>query len=224
MPSAKKSTTGRSLSSFRLTGNVEIAPGVHLITFRRNFKFIPGQVVQLAVDKSHPPRIYSLCSGNNEKEAGILFNIKQDGLLTPRLASMIPGEELLVSEPYGSFTDDHKPAWWIASGTGIAPFFSMLKSGMTKNKKLIHGVRFLDHFYFEDELEELLNENYIRCCSQESSCNVFPGRITAWLATQNELPRVNYFLCGNALMVVEVRDMLIEKGIPFDRIYSEIYF
>jgi ferredoxin--NADP+ reductase len=35
---------------------------------------------------------------------------------------------------------------------------------------------------------------------------------------------VNYYLCGKALMVVEVRDLLISRGIPFENILSEIYF
>ncbi len=33
-----------------------------------------------------------------------------------------------------------------------------------------------------------------------------------------------YYLCGNPLMVNEVRDLLIERGIPFDNILSEIFF
>lgn len=212
------------LFEFPVTNNKEISPGVHVISFQRKFDFIPGQVVKIGIDKVHPPRIYSICSGNKEDEISILFNIKGDGFLTPKLASMIPGETILVSKPYGSFLGSKSPAWWIATGTGIAPFYSMLKSGLGKNKKLIHGVRYLNQFYFEDELEEYLAENYIRCCSRESSCNVFPERVTDYLRTIKELPDVNYFLCGQALMVVEVRDLLIEKGIPFDRIFAEIYF
>ncbi|HEY5511946.1 MAG TPA: hypothetical protein VIK10_13065 [Prolixibacteraceae bacterium] len=32
------------------------------------------------------------------------------------------------------------------------------------------------------------------------------------------------YLCGQALMVVEVRDLLIQKGIPYDHIYAKIFF
>ncbi len=212
------------LDEFTLTNNQEISPGVHVISFRRAFDFKPGQVVKISTDNEHPPRIYSICSGNKENEINILFNIKEDGFLTPKLSTMIPGEKILASKPYGSFLGSKDPAWWIATGTGIAPFFSMMKSGLVKNKTLIHGVRYLNQFYFEDELEEQLEENYIRCCSQESSCNVFPGRVTDYVKTINKLPNVNYFICGQALMVVEMRDLLIEKGIPFDRIFAEIYF
>lgn len=209
---------------YKLTGNEEISPGVHVISFKRNFDFQPGQVVKIGLSPEMPPRIYSICSGNHEKEVRILFNIKEGGALTPKFASLIPGEKIHVSKPYGSFSDNEKPAWWIASGTGIAPFYSMFRSGLSENKKLVHGVRFLNQFYFEDELEWTLGDNYVRCCSQESSCDTFPGRVTDYLTGLSELPDVNYFICGSANMVVEVRDLLIGRGIPFTSIFVEIYF
>ncbi len=211
------------LHTYELTDNLEISPGVHVISFVRDFNFLPGQVVKIALDNNHAPRIYSICSGNSEDEIRILFNIKDDGFLTPKLASMIPGEKILVSKPYGSFLGTKEKSWWIATGTGIAPFFSMIKSGFT-TKKLIHGVRHLNQFYFEDELEEALNDNFVRCCSSESSCNTIPGRVTDYLNEIQKLPGVKYFICGQALMVVEVRDLLIKKGIQFENIMAEIYF
>ena len=112
----------------------------------------------------------------------------------------------------------------IATGTGLAPFYAMYRSGMSENKTLIHGVRHLNQFYFEDELEWSLGKNYVRCCSQEQSCDVFPGRVTNYLDGLQEFPDVKYYLCGKALMVVEVRDMLIEKGVDYGNIIAEIYF
>lgn len=220
----KAPANSSQLKEYSLTGNMEISPGVHLITFRRPWSFLPGQVVKIALNNNHPPRIYSLCSGSNERHAAVLFNIKEDGLLTPKLAALIPGEKILVSEPYGSFLGTAEPAWWIATGTGIAPFYSMLRSGLGKNKKLIHGVSLLNQFYFEDELEEAFEDNYVRCCSRESSCNTFPGRVNDYISGLEKLPDVKYYLCGKALMVVEMRDLLISRGIPFENIQAEIYF
>jgi len=213
-----------TLYEHSLSGNEEISPGVHLISFRRNFDFIPGQVIKIGIDEEHLPRIYSICSGNHENEMRILFNIKEDGFLTPKLASFIPGEKILTSKPYGSFLGTKEPAWWIATGTGIAPFYSMFRSGCFENKKLIHGVSYLNQFYFEDEWEWSLGENYIRCCSRESSCDVFSGRVTQFLSEMNDLPDVRYYICGKAMAVVEVRDLLIEKGIFYENIIAEIYF
>lgn len=207
-----------------ITNNEEVAPDIHVISFKRSFDFKPGQVVKIGVDTEHPPRIYSICSGNAEDEVRILFNIKSDGFLTPKMGGMIPGDKIMVSKPYGSFLGTHDAAWWIATGTGLAPFYSMLCSGMDGDKKLIHGVAQLNQFYFEDELESVLNANYVRCCSQESSCDVFPGRVTKYLSEIKTFPDVKFYICGSPIMVVEVRDLLIEKGVPYDNILAEIYF
>ncbi|HYQ58199.1 MAG TPA: FAD-dependent oxidoreductase [Draconibacterium sp.] len=207
-----------------ITSNEEISPGVYLISFRRNFNFLPGQVVKIGINNDHPPRIYSICSGGQEEEVRILFNIKDDGFLTPKMAALIPGDVLYVSAPYGSFLGSNDPAWWIATGTGIAPFYAMFRSGMSENKKLIHGVRKLNQFYFEDELDWAMGDKYVRCCSQEESCDVFPGRVTGYLTELEEFPDIYYYLCGKALMVVEVRDLLIERGVNYEKIIAEIYF
>ena len=213
------------LEEVTITGNEEISPGVHLISWMRICDFSPGQVVKIAADPMIAPRIYSICSGNDEPEIRVLFNVKEDGLLTPWLAGVIPGMKIWVSKPYGSFKDDKKPAWWIATGTGIAPFYSMFRSGIADNKILIHGVRKLDQFYFEDELEWAMGDRYVRCCSQEQSCNAFSGRVNKYLEEIKELPTdINYYLCGKAIMVVEVRDLLISRGIPYENILAEIYF
>jgi ferredoxin--NADP+ reductase len=208
-----------------LSGNQEISPGVHLISWKRTHEFNPGQVVKITADPEIVPRIYSICSGNKEPEVRVLFNVKEDGLLTPWLAGAIPGTKIWTCKPYGSFQDGKKPAWWIATGTGIAPFYSMFCSGISENKTLIHGARQLDQFYFEDELEWAMGDRYVRCCSQEQSCNVYPGRVTKYLKEINDLPsNINYYLCGKALMVVEVRDLLISRGVPYQNILAEIYF
>lgn len=214
-----------NLFEVTITQNQEISPEVHLISWEQTCDFIPGQVVKIAADLLMAPRIYSICSGNDEPEISILFNVKEDGLLTPWLAGVIPGTKIWVTQPYGSFKDGKKTAWWIATGTGIAPFYSMFRSGNSENKILIHGVRKLNQFYFEDELEWAMGDRYIRCCSHEQSCNVFPGRITKYLEEIKNLPTdINYYLCGKALMVVEVRDLLISRGIPYENILAEIYF
>ena len=208
-----------------ITQNQEISPDVHLISWKRTQHFVPGQVVKITLDRAVPPRIYSVCSGNDDPEISVLFNIKEDGVLTPPLSAVIPGMKIWATKPYGSFKDGKKSAWWIATGTGIAPFYSMFRSGMSENKTLIHGVRQLNQFYFEDELEWAMGERYVRCCSQEQSCNAFPGRVTQYLSEINDLPTdINYYLCGKAIMVVEVRDLLISRGVPYENILAEIYF
>ncbi len=81
---------------------------------------------------------------------------------------------------------------------------------------LIHGGRTADSFFyfFSDELNAILGDKYLRCCSQEENEVFYNGRLTNWLREQKEIPKdQNYYLCGSAEMVVEVRDILISKGV-----------
>ncbi len=204
--------------------NDEIAPGVFWMAVERRHDFKPGQTVKVGLGDDLPPRIYSICSGNQENDLRILFNIKEDGALTPRLAMLKPGDAVWVSEPGGSFIGMPDPAVWIATGTGIAPFYSMLRSGMGENKILLHGVRRSDQFYFAEEWESALAENYHRFCSGEDVAGAQRGRINQYLEL-HDLPKDRkYYICGQATMCVEVRDLLISKGIPFTNIVVEIYF
>lgn len=213
------------LNAETLTRHDEIAAGVFVVGFRRKHELKPGQAIKLGIDDAQPPRIYSVCSGTEDDELCVLFNIKQDGFLTPKLAAMKPGDTVYASAPYGTFLGTDDPAWWIATGTGIAPFHSMLRSGMAENKVLVHGVRQLDHCYFADEFSVALGTRYHRCCSVESGSDVFAGRVTKFLAEQKNLPpNQHYYICGQATMAVETRDLLIAKGIPFGNIVTEIYF
>ncbi len=215
----------QELQPVLITGNTAISPNVFVISWKRSGDFIPGQVVKIAVDLHVAPRIYSICSGSKEEEISVLYNVKPDGVLTPQLEKMKVGDEIFVSKPYGSFFCDESSAYWICTGTGIAPFNSMVRSGNSKNKKLIHGVSFANQFYFEEYLEKTLGRDYIRCCSREKMGDQFPGRVTDYLEILPELPKgFKYYLCGQALMVVEVRDLLIQKGVPYNQIYAEIFF
>jgi ferredoxin/flavodoxin---NADP+ reductase len=203
----------------------EISPGAYYLTFPRPFDFRAGQVIKISLDKQDPPRMYSICSGEKDRLTGVLFNVKEDGSLTPHLAQCREGDSILVSEPFGSFTGDEGPAWWIATGTGIAPYYSMFRSGLGENKTLIHGVRFLNQYYFEKEWEVALGSRYIRCCSREEGPAAFHGRVTDYIEKAGEFTAgFKYYLCGNGMMVVEVRDLLISRGVPFANIIAEIYF
>jgi len=210
----------------QIESNIEIAPDVYVLSYARKHSFVAGQVVGISIVEGGEPRLYSIASGNRDDMIRLLYNIKPDGEMSPGMAELKSGDTLFVSAPFGSFYGTAKPAVFIASGTGVAPFASMLRSGLDKDKILIHGGRTLDSFYFQDELMQSLGEeNYIRCCSREKGEGVFEGRLTAYLREQASFdPERKYYLCGLAEMVVESRDLLIEKGVPFENIIAEIYF
>jgi ferredoxin--NADP+ reductase len=146
-----------------VTSIEEIRKDVYILSFKRDFNFIPGQVIGITDSNEIPPRLYSIASGNNEDFVRILFDVKDGGVLTPRLASLDRGSTISTTLPMGSFICNESIAYWIATGTGIAPFASMFFSGLGFNKTLIHGARTLDSFYFEKEFTAGFGQNYIRC-------------------------------------------------------------
>jgi len=208
-----------------IISNTEIAPNAFLLSFERGFSFRAGQVLGLALSPNDDARLYSIASGENDKNIDILYNIKPGGKLTPSLAALNPSDTLWITVPFGSYAGSAEPAYWIAAGTGIAPFRSMARSGLAKGKTLLHGGRSLDLFYFDKELSETSGANYIKCCSHHHGDGVFHGRVTRFLEEADNLPTdQKYYLCGSAEMVVDCREILIAKGIPYNNIVAEIYF
>ena len=211
--------------SVTITSHTEISPNVFLLSFKRDFAFSAGQVLGLAMSPYDDARLYSLASGENDENINILYNIKPGGKLTPNLAALKPGDTIWITVPFGSYHGSDEPAYWIAAGTGIAPFISMYRSGMGGNKILIHGGRSLDSFYFSEDLIPDFGPRYIRCCSQQEGEGLYHGRVTRYLEELENLPEdQKYYLCGGAEMVVECRDILLSKGIPFNNVIAEIYF
>lgn len=204
--------------------NQEIAQGTYILTIPKIINFTPGQVISIQID-GYQPRLYSIASGDKDSELRILYDIKADGQVTPLLKNFRKGDTLTISDAFGNFIDDTLPGYWIAAGTGIAPFYAMFKSGLGKSKTLIHGGRNKEAFYYQEEFLPFFKDRYIRCCSQEAGPSLYHGRLTQFLAEQNFLPaNQKYYLCGSAEMVVETRDILISKNIPFANIVAEIYF
>lgn len=217
--------TKANLRKVIVSNKLQIASNVYVLSFERFNDFIAGQMVRLAIQPSGISRLYSIASGEKAPEISILFDEKPEGSLTPLLSKLQPGDALFCSDPFGSFICKPEKEVWIANGTGIAPFVSMALSGKALQKTLIQGARTLQHFYYKDLFERILKENYKKCCSGELHQGMFQGRITDYLKTTDFADKsLPFYLCGSAEMVVDTRDILIEKGFRYDRIVSEIYF
>lgn len=216
------------------------------LTWPRDFDFLPGQLVEIALEETGPSRLYSLFTGPRDAEAGVLFNPVEGGELSPSLARLSSGDKLWIKGPSGSFPALDGPAVWIANGTGVAPFVSMSRAGLSKGKTLLHGARDLEDFYFSDELERAMSSKYVRCSSRLDAARtdlartdatrantapaargcggLYAGRLTSYLAAQSWDPELPFELCGSASMIVDVRELLIGKGIPHSKIVSEVYY
>lgn len=205
--------------------NRQLGPGFWL-SWERNFSFHPGQVVGLTLEPQQAVRWYSLASGTQDVWASVLYTEVEGGELTPSLAKLKPGDKIYITPPQGMFSFPSRYVG-IATGTGIAPFLSAQKSGNLGLVQLYQGSRFLEGLYFHELWESLLGERYIPCCSREKNSNITFNRVTEALRqSSGQLggPQTAFRVCGSAEMVVEARDVLIEKGVPFRQIVSEVYF
>ena len=215
----------RELYPATIIYNQPIAPGAWLLSFRRTFDFIAGQVVGITINPDSEPRLYSIASAAKQDEIWILYTLKEEGLLTPPLSQLKSGDKILITRPFGNFICKEKEAVWIATGTGIAPFASMFFSGLHPGKTLIQGSQNLERMYFYEHFSKTMGLNYHPCCSRETTTDCFKGRVTEFLEQQPDIKTgIPYYLCGIAEMVVDVRDALIARGVPFSNINSEIFF
>lgn len=209
----------------QVISNTQLAPGAFLLKFRKKYDFSAGQIVALGVSTDLDPRFYSIASAEDSDLVSVIYTEKPDGKLTPMLSTLKPGNQILVSKPFGTFTNFKPLPVLVAAGTGIAPYLSALQSNKATGATLIHGAPYPEYFYFSEYLSEKLGRNYIQCCSRCMPGSHFVGRVTSYLQHWDELnPSRNYYLCGSTDMVVETRSILISRGVPPDRINAEIYF
>ncbi len=209
----------------KIIANTSIAPNTWLLRCNRMWEFEAGQVVGISFHPDDEPRLYSIASGTQHHEVWILYTVKPGGLLTPQLSTRNKGDTIYMTDPFGNFVCREDKAVWIATGTGIAPFASMFFSGQHTKKKLIQGSRSKDGLYFHDFFYSELGRDYQPCCSRIGEEGCFRGRVTDYLANLEMIDaEIPYYLCGSAEMVVDVRDLLIARGVPFERIMAEIFF
>ncbi len=192
---------------------------------KKGMKFEAGQHILLGMQNSTDQREYSIYSGVNDEHLEVLIKEVTDGSVSKHLKNLAPGDMLNVEGPLGFFElnkDKIKTSkfLFVASGTGIAPFHSMVKTYPELNYKILHGIRTCNEAYGK---KDYAKENYLRCASREADCD-FEGRVTDYIK-QNQFDKdtICYF-CGNFKMIKEAMDLLEKKGIPGTQLHAEVYF
>lgn len=192
---------------------------------REDFQFEPGQYVVIRVPGQNKGREYSIYSSINDNSLDFLIREINQGDLSRYLRYLKPGSELEVEGPKGFFILDEKtkkgsPVMFIATGTGISPFHSYIKSYPEINYKLLHGVHFDDEAY---GIEAFERDNFVLCTSRTTKGDFF-GRVTYYLKNSEIDKNMVYFLCGNSEMIEEVCNILESKGVPAAKIRTEVFF
>jgi ferredoxin--NADP+ reductase len=198
--------------------------------------FEPGQWVNLALSLSGEPvrRAYSLASAPGQAPEFYL-SLVPEGALSPKLFDLVPGDRIQIEKKaYGFFTLRWLPPaeelWLVATGTGLGPFISILRSDEVwqrfRRVIVVHGVREAAHLAYKDEILEHGRSfgeklSYVPVLSREPDrAGVLHGRVTTALAS-GELERAagvpiadhsHLMLCGNPAMIDELTALLEARG------------
>lgn len=211
---------------FKVHSIRHLTNSTYIIRFDRNeMDFIAGQHLSVGLANDPQAREYSIYSGVNDPFLEILVKEVEEGIVSKKLKKIKKGDILRVNGPMGFFKLDadkiatHKHLL-IATGTGISPFHSFIKSFNNLDYDLIHGVRFANEAYESDHYE---TRRYKLCTSRDKT-SAFKGRTTEYLRKAKVDKDSLVFLCGNCDMIFEVYDILTDKGIPTENIHTEVYF
>jgi glycine betaine catabolism B len=206
-----------------------------------SFDFLPGQFVTLDLPIHEKPnkrwRSYSIASwpdGTNVFELVIVLDKKGAG--TPYLFDEAKvGAEINFRGPQGVFTLKEpldKDLFMICTGTGIAPFRSMVHHIKNKNIPhgniyLIFGCRTKASLLYYEELKKLQEDlpgfYYVPTLSREQ----WEGNTGYVHAVYESLCRerkpADFFLCGWKGMIDDAKQTILEMGYDKKAIHLEIY-
>ncbi|ALP53887.1 ferredoxin--NADP reductase [Candidatus Tenderia electrophaga] len=217
--------------------------------------FKAGQFLRVALELGGDlvGRPYSFVNSPEEWPHEIYFNIVEQGQLSPRLAALEPGDALWVNPVANGFlTLDEIPEvrhlWLLATGTGIGPFLSMLKTDgpWRRFDKIVlgHNVREARELTYQDSIDHLLQRHgeqlsYTPLVSREHVTYTLHGRIPINILNGNLEQHAgikispadsHVMLCGNSGMIEQTVELLAERGMKRHRrrehghISSEQYF
>jgi len=192
---------------------------------RGGMEFKPGQHIIVGLEGELNQREYSVYSGVNDDYLEILLREVPDGDVSKQLKSCKPGDLLQVNGPFGSFGIEKFDLFtrkhiFIATGTGISPSHSMVRSNPGIDYTLIHGVRYANEAYERDEYD---SGRYVLCTTKDGK-GPHKGRVTRFISSFPVKPDMLFYLCGNNNMIYEVSHILQDKGVPAEKILTEVYF
>ena len=132
------------------------------------------------------------------------------------------GEELVVAR-------DVKKVLFIGNGIGMTPFIPLTKDTLLHRKEIeqvtfVHGQRREKDFYYQDyflELEKSYQRfDYLPIASRPEKVETMKGYVMDGIKNLN-LEDHHVYMCGSPRMIRDTMNLLLEKGVPKERIFYE---
>jgi benzoate/toluate 1,2-dioxygenase reductase subunit len=189
----------------------------------KGFSFAAGQRICLYHQKLD--RDYSLVSAPSDPDLALCIRNVKAGSMSSVLSVAEAGSRLNFTGPHGYFTfrPSRRPAIFVATGTGIAPFRAMVQSGITQFT-LFHGVEKPEELYYASEFKSS-SKLYVPCISGEvqPSSGFFQGRVTDYIRKKLPPAAYDFYLCGRREMIRDVT-LLVDDLFSASLVYTEIFY
>jgi ferredoxin-NADP reductase len=250
----------------RLTDKLQYNPRYtqfrfELIDRPNRLEFRAGQYVSIQVSPNGERRSYSICS-TPEITHGfeILVDVLPQGVGSKYLQSLDFGDKISFLGPLGRFLltpetiNQSRSVVLIATGSGVAPFKSMLHELLRKNTNYslisdsnIHqesnqkspdsaqnitlhwGMRYSEDLFWLEEMQDFMssfsNFHFNPILSRPNSdWPLSRGRVTAVLQASTLDQSADYYLCGSQEMITAVKAILINNKIDLTQIHHESFY
>jgi NAD(P)H-flavin reductase len=225
----------------RLIESYDIAHEVRHFTFEvpevESLRYLPGQFMSLTREAGGKKitRAYSTASLADGNRFELCLNRVQDGLFSPFLFDLQPGDTVDMKGPYGYFTwkQPASDSILVATGTGIAPFRGMLHAyfaaGGEREITLVYGVRYEPSLLYREEFERMAerypNFRFLPTLSRPGDrWTGRTGHVQAHvLEVLGERRDVDVYICGMKAMVNDLRHRLKELELDRKQIVFEKY-
>jgi ferredoxin--NADP+ reductase len=197
-------------------------------------RFEAGQFVRIALEEELA-RPFSFVNPPQDPVLEFYGIVVPEGPLSPRLEKLRAGERLLVATNPAGFlvlaeVPDAETLWLVSTGTGIAPFLSILRTEAPWRRfprvVLVHAVRYARELAYRETIGEILRSHhnvfqYVTFVSREPAPGSLAGRIPAALrdgrletaAGVKIDQRSHVMLCGNPEMLKDATAALMERGL-----------
>jgi ferredoxin-NADP reductase len=219
----------RSTSLSEFTRHIELE-----VVGVSRFGFVPGQWLSVKAntfDGEEITRAYSIASPPSENgRVAFCLNRVQDGFMSNHLCDLKEGETITFQGPFGDFIlrPPLRDTVLIATGTGVAPFRSMLHWLLADNTRhqgrdfwLLFGARHRQDIYYREEFETLAaahgNFHFLPTLSRATDdWKGLRGYVQQHLGEIVGMRTdMHAYICGLDKMVKANRDML--KSLKWDR-------
>jgi ferredoxin-NADP reductase len=169
-------------------------------------------------------REYTIVSAADSPALTLCIRHVAGGGFTPHLATAPLGVRLEATGPHGYFLhtgSDARPAVFVATGVGIAPFVAMTRFGV-RGFTLLHGVRTPDELHYASPLRSAA-ARYVPCVTGAAGRpQVYSGRVTGYLRERLDPGVYDFYLCGRRQMIGEVT-LLVDELFPGSSVRTEAF-